>query len=40
MKKGKKKEIYVTFSSEKLDYANEKFMGNNLNAIFGGIEIK
>lgn len=33
------KEIYATFSGEKINCAHEKFDGSNLNAIFGGIEL-
>lgn len=32
-------EVYATFAGEKLNCANEKYKGGNLNAIFGGIEL-
>lgn len=38
-KKKAPKEIYATFSGEKIGYAKEKFEGVDLNAIFGGIEL-
>lgn len=33
------REVYAIFSSEKLNYANEKLDSINLNAIFGGVDI-
>lgn len=32
------KEYYATFGSQNLEFANEKFDGCNLNAVFGGIK--
>ena len=37
--KGDVREVYATFSGEKLNYANEKVDNINLNAIFGGIDV-
>lgn len=37
IKKNDSKTYYATFSGQRLDFANEKFEGCELNAVFGGI---
>lgn len=37
IKKSDSKTYYATFSGQRLDFANEKFEGCELNAVFGGI---
>ena len=37
--KGDIREVYATFSEEKLDYTDELFKGISMNAIFGGMDI-